>query len=118
MPYRFLPENFENDYRSVWVDVPQSLYDGRKVHGLYHEYLDELEHAERSGFDGLCVNEHHQNAYGLMPSPNLMAAALSRRTSTALPPSSRIRMPAMEASGWAEATAPLVPMTAGRYAWR
>src|SRR5574342_556722 len=81
MPYRFLPENFENDYRSVWVDVPQSLYDGRKVHDLYNEYLDELEHAERSGFDGLCVNEHHQNAYGLMPSPNLMAAALSRRTS-------------------------------------
>jgi hypothetical protein len=83
MPYRFLPENFENDYRSVWVDVPQSLYDGRKVHGLYNEYLDELEHAERSGFDGLCVNEHHQNAYGLMPSPNLMAAALTRRTSKA-----------------------------------
>ena len=83
MPYRFLPENFENDYRSVWVDVPQSLYDGRKVQGLYNEYLDELEHAERCGFDGLCVNEHHQNAYGLMPSPNLMAAALSRRTSKA-----------------------------------
>ena len=83
MPYRFLPENFENDYRSVWVDVPQSLYDGRKVQGLYNEYLDEMEHAERSGFDGLCVNEHHQNAYGLMPSPNLMAAALTRRTSKA-----------------------------------
>ena len=42
MPYRFLSEDFENDYRSVWVDVPQSLYDGRKVHGLYNEYLDEL----------------------------------------------------------------------------
>ncbi|MGH8011346.1 MAG: LLM class flavin-dependent oxidoreductase, partial [Candidatus Binataceae bacterium] len=25
-------------------------------------------------------NEHHQNAYGMMPSPNLMAAALTRRT--------------------------------------
>jgi alkanesulfonate monooxygenase SsuD/methylene tetrahydromethanopterin reductase-like flavin-dependent oxidoreductase (luciferase family) len=83
MPYRFLPENFENDYRSVWVDVPRSLYDGRKANGLYNEFLDELEHAEQCGFDGLCVNEHHQNAYGLMPSPNLMAAALSRRTSRA-----------------------------------
>jgi alkanesulfonate monooxygenase SsuD/methylene tetrahydromethanopterin reductase-like flavin-dependent oxidoreductase (luciferase family) len=31
----------------------------------------------------LCVNEHHANAYGLMPSPNLMAAALTRRTSRA-----------------------------------
>src|SRR5262245_13351658 len=83
MPYRFLPENFERDYRSVWVDVPQSLYDAGRAHGLYNEFLDELEHAEQCGFDGLCVNEHHQNAYGLMPSPNIMAAALTRRTSTA-----------------------------------
>jgi hypothetical protein len=27
------------------------------------------------------VNEHHANAYGLMPSPTLMVAALARRTS-------------------------------------
>src|SRR5690606_37525876 len=32
------------------------------------------------GFDGICVNEHHQNAYGMMPSPNIMAATLARRT--------------------------------------
>lgn len=83
MPYRFLPDDFEHAYRSVWVDVPHSLYDPVKTHGLYNEYLDELEFAERMGFDGLCVNEHHNNAYGLMPSPNLMAAALTRRTSRA-----------------------------------
>src|SRR5439155_8715544 len=83
MPYRFLPEDFEQRYRSVWVDVPHSLYDPEKTSELYHEYLDELEFAERSGFDGLCVNEHHNNAYGLMPSPNLMAATLTRRTSRA-----------------------------------
>ena len=34
--------------------------------------------------------------------------------STALPPASSIRIPAMEASGWAEATTPRVPMTVGR----
>ena len=83
MPYRFLPEDFEARYRSVWVDVPHSLYDPDKASGLYHEYLDELEYAEQAGFDGLCVNEHHNNAYGLMPSPNLMAATLTRRTSRA-----------------------------------
>jgi len=84
MPYRFLPEDFKEKYRSVWVDVPAELYDAEKTHGLYHEFLDELEFAEQCGFDGLCVNEHHQNAYGLMPSPNLMAAALSRRTQRAV----------------------------------
>src|SRR5262245_41575501 len=83
MPYRFLPDDFEQRYRSVWVDPPHHLFDPEKTSGLYHEFLDELEFAEQAGFDGLCVNEHHNNAYGLMPSPNLMAAALTRRTSRA-----------------------------------
>jgi alkanesulfonate monooxygenase SsuD/methylene tetrahydromethanopterin reductase-like flavin-dependent oxidoreductase (luciferase family) len=36
--------------------------------------------AAELGFDGISVNEHHQNAYGLMPSPVVMASALARRT--------------------------------------
>ena len=28
----------------------------------------------------MCVNEHHSNGYGLMPSPNLIASSLARRT--------------------------------------
>ena len=81
MPYRFLPDDFAQKYRSVWVDVPSELFDPAKGHQIYNENLDELEFADSLGFDGICVNEHHQNAYGLMPSPNLMAAALARRTS-------------------------------------
>lgn len=81
MPYRFLPDDFAEKYRSVWVDVPSELFDPVKGHQIYNENLDELEFADSMGFDGICVNEHHQNAYGLMPSPNLMAAALARRTS-------------------------------------
>ena len=42
--------------------------------------MDELEYAADCGFDAVCVNEHHSNGYGLMPSPNLIASALSRRT--------------------------------------
>ena len=83
MPYRFLPDDFEEKHHSVWVDLPNSMYDPQKGRDLYNSYLDQLEYAERLGFDGIGVNEHHQNAYGLMPSPNLMAAALARRTSTA-----------------------------------
>ncbi len=83
MPYRFLPDDFREENRSVWVDVPSKLFDPAKGHQLYNENLDELELADQLGFDGICVNEHHQNAYGLMPSPNLMAAALTRRTQNA-----------------------------------
>ena len=50
---------------------------------LYNDYLDQLEFADRMGFDGLGVNEHHQNAYGMMPSPNMMGAAMARRTRNA-----------------------------------
>ncbi|SVA21214.1 uncharacterized protein METZ01_LOCUS74068, partial [marine metagenome] len=83
MPYRYLPRDFEDKHRSVWVDVPSDLYDSERGHELYNEYLDELEHADSVGFDGICVNEHHNNAYGIMPSPNIPAAALTRRTSDA-----------------------------------
>ena len=83
MPWPHLPDDFREKYRSVWVDIPSSLYDPVKGHALYNIYLDELEYAEQLGFDGIGVNEHHANAYGLMPSPNIMAAALARRTSNA-----------------------------------
>jgi alkanesulfonate monooxygenase SsuD/methylene tetrahydromethanopterin reductase-like flavin-dependent oxidoreductase (luciferase family) len=78
-----MPPDFNQQYRSVWVDVPSKLYDPVDGHRHYNDYLDELEFADQMGFDGICVNEHHQNAYGLMPSPNLMAATLTRRTSNA-----------------------------------
>jgi alkanesulfonate monooxygenase SsuD/methylene tetrahydromethanopterin reductase-like flavin-dependent oxidoreductase (luciferase family) len=83
MPWPHLPDDFREKHRSVWVDIPTTLYDAKRGHQLYHEYLDQLEFAETMGFDALGVNEHHANAYGLMPSPNLMAAALARRTSKA-----------------------------------
>jgi alkanesulfonate monooxygenase SsuD/methylene tetrahydromethanopterin reductase-like flavin-dependent oxidoreductase (luciferase family) len=82
MPYRDLPADFSQRFDSVWVTPPNDeLCDPRKVSQYYNEYLDQLELADRVGFDGLGVNEHHQNAYGMMSSPNLMASALARRTS-------------------------------------
>ena len=82
MPYRDLPSDFEQRYESVWVTPPNAeLCDPARVVEYYKWNLDELELADQLGFDGLGVNEHHQNAYGFMASPNLMAAALARRTS-------------------------------------
>ena len=84
MPYRWLPADFRERYHGVWIDLPNRLYDPERGHQLYNEYLDMLEYAGEVGFDALGVNEHHQNAYGMMPSPNLMAAALTRRTKAML----------------------------------
>ena len=80
MPYRELPADFAEAHRSVWVDIPVELFDPLRAHHMYNDTPDELEFAAASGYDGVCVNEHHQNAYGMMPSPNMMAAALVRRT--------------------------------------
>src|SRR5215467_3447562 len=81
MPWPYLPDDFREKNRSVWVDIPNTLYDPRRGHFVYHEYMNQLEYADTLGFDGIGCNEHHQNGYGLMPSPNLIAAGLARRTS-------------------------------------
>src|SRR5579884_2622653 len=80
MPWPHLPEDFDERYESCWVNLPNSIYDPEKGQEVYNEYLDELVAAEEFGWDGVCVNEHHQNAYGTMPSPNIIAAMLTQRT--------------------------------------
>jgi alkanesulfonate monooxygenase SsuD/methylene tetrahydromethanopterin reductase-like flavin-dependent oxidoreductase (luciferase family) len=79
MPYPRVP----GDYESSALTLPNKHFDPKVGTDLYHRYLDELEYADHLGFDGIAVNEHHQTAYGLMPSPNIMAAALARRTENA-----------------------------------
>lgn len=80
MSWPYLPEDFDQKYESAWVTLPNALYDPVKGHDLYREYINTLAYADELGFDGVCVNEHHQNAYGLMPSPNVIAGALTQRT--------------------------------------
>jgi alkanesulfonate monooxygenase SsuD/methylene tetrahydromethanopterin reductase-like flavin-dependent oxidoreductase (luciferase family) len=80
MPYTELPAGFRDKHPSVWVDIHSSLFDPRRAHHMYNDFMDELEYAADCGFDAICVNEHHSNGYGLMPSPNLIASSLARRT--------------------------------------
>ena len=80
MPYPYLPDDFDENYPSSALTFPNRFFDPEVGVRLYERYLDELEYADQLGFDGIAVNEHHQTAYGLMPSPNLIAAALTQRT--------------------------------------
>lgn len=79
MPWPDLPPDFDEAYDSAWVTLPNSFYDPIKGHALYNRYFDEIERADKLGWDSVIVNEHHQNAYGTMPSPNIMAAVLTQR---------------------------------------
>ena len=83
MPYQDLPSDFEERFHSAWVDLPNENFDPEVTQQYYDDYIDELRYADAQGFDGICVNEHHNNAYGLMPSPNLIASVLANTTSNA-----------------------------------
>src|SRR5215471_6208963 len=81
MPHRELPPDFETRYESVWVTPPWwELADARRVGQYYNWTIEELHYAAQCGFDGVCTNEHHQNAYGFMPSPNIMGSVLAKLT--------------------------------------
>src|SRR6266702_3701525 len=46
----------------------------------YAEHLEAWEAMDHLGYDGVGFNEHHTSPYGLMNSPNLLAAAVAQRT--------------------------------------
>src|SRR2546428_5503771 len=56
------------------------LYDPALGRTVYDEHFRQMELYEECGYDAICINEHHAKPYGLMPSPNLVAAALTQRT--------------------------------------
>jgi len=78
MPYRHADLEAIARNRSAWVTFSNRHYEPHAGAELYHEYLDQMELADRLGFDGVCLNEHHQTAYGLMPNPGVLAGALAR----------------------------------------
>ncbi len=78
MPYANVDLDAIAKNGSAWVTFSNSHYDPEKGAELYHDYLDQMEFADQLGFDGVCLNEHHQTAYGMMPIPGVLAGALAR----------------------------------------
>ena len=78
MPYSAVDLDAIAKNGSAWVTFSNQNYDPEKGAELYHDYLDQMEFADQLGFDGVCLNEHHQTAYGMMPIPGVLAGALAR----------------------------------------
>ena len=78
MPYGHVDLDAIEKHGTAWVTFSNSHYDPELGAELYHRYLDEMEYADELGFDGVCLNEHHQTAYGMMPIPGVLAGALAR----------------------------------------
>ena len=80
MPYPYLTDEHRGSGDSSWITLSNQNFDPRRGHELYQRYLNELVLYDQVGFDGVCVNEHHQTAYGLMPAPDVVAAVLVPQT--------------------------------------
>ena len=72
------------DHLKVGAELPWPLprrhFEPRVAVDTYAEHLAAWEALDRLGYDGVGFNEHHTSPYGLMNSPNLMAASAAQRT--------------------------------------
>ena len=59
--------------------LPRKYFRSELAVRNYAEHLDAWALMEELGFEGIGFNEHHTSPYGLMTSPNIMAAAASQR---------------------------------------
>ena len=59
--------------------LPKEHFDPSLAVSNYEEHLEAWSLMDDLGFDGVGFNEHHTSPYGLMTSPNVMAAAASQR---------------------------------------
>ena len=60
--------------------LPNKYFKPEVAARTYAEHLEAWEELDRLGYDGVGFNEHHCSPYGLMNSPNLLAAAAAQRT--------------------------------------
>ena len=107
MPYPYLPDDFRQTHRSVWVDIDSRLYDPVKGHTVYNDYLDLLEFAAEQGFD-----RHHPRHRLALARRRLAAAhlALSQRGPQLAAPA-RLRLAA--AASALHALSPLAVLARG-----
>ena len=82
--FDLLPYGENLDHLKVDNELPYPLqrehFDATIAVRTYAEHLDAWEEIDRLGYDGIGFNEHHSSPYGLMNSPNLMAASIAQRT--------------------------------------
>jgi alkanesulfonate monooxygenase SsuD/methylene tetrahydromethanopterin reductase-like flavin-dependent oxidoreductase (luciferase family) len=81
--YRDVPDN-RDPYSATWVVPPSAeLFDAEKGHEAYRHHLRMVKLADELGFDGICINEHHNTVYSMTPATSLMGAAIATATSRA-----------------------------------
>jgi alkanesulfonate monooxygenase SsuD/methylene tetrahydromethanopterin reductase-like flavin-dependent oxidoreductase (luciferase family) len=80
--FHLMPWTNITEYGKDWP-VANKYFVPEQGTDFYRSYIDAMAYAEDCGFDLVGCNEHHFSPYGLMANPNLIAAALTQRTTRA-----------------------------------
>ncbi|WP_433293702.1 LLM class flavin-dependent oxidoreductase [Pseudonocardia sp. CA-142604] len=80
VPYAEHVEHLKQDDGELPWPLAKRYFDPAVAVRTYAEHLDAWEELDRLGYDGVGFNEHHTSPYGLMNSPNLLAASAAQRT--------------------------------------
>ena len=81
-PYRGLSED-EVLRQGAFFGMPNSRFDRALASDDFNYYLDQAQHAEAVGFDGVALNEHHGTPFCMGAVVNMEAAILARITERA-----------------------------------
>jgi alkanesulfonate monooxygenase SsuD/methylene tetrahydromethanopterin reductase-like flavin-dependent oxidoreductase (luciferase family) len=79
LPYAEHLDHLRDGKELPWP-LPKRHFKPEVAVRTYAEHLTAWEALDRIGYDGVGFNEHHTSPYGLMNSPNLLAASAAQRT--------------------------------------
>jgi alkanesulfonate monooxygenase SsuD/methylene tetrahydromethanopterin reductase-like flavin-dependent oxidoreductase (luciferase family) len=80
LPYGENLEHLKNGATELPWPLSRRFFKPEVAVRTYAEHLDAWEELDKLGYDGVGFNEHHTSPYGLMNSPNLLAASAAQRT--------------------------------------
>jgi alkanesulfonate monooxygenase SsuD/methylene tetrahydromethanopterin reductase-like flavin-dependent oxidoreductase (luciferase family) len=80
-PHRYV--NNDEIIKNGFFGLPNTMFERETAARFLNEYLDERVMAEELGFDGLMLNEHHDNAFCMGSVMNVEASILARITKKA-----------------------------------
>ena len=80
MGYTAYSQETAASYGYTNLMFPNENFNPERASQLYSMYFEELQYCTESGFDGVMINEHHNNPLCMMPSVNVIGAVLSKLT--------------------------------------
>ena len=79
-PYTGYDPKIQDQYPSLRLTLPNSLFDPQLASDLYNQYHELYEAADQRGFDGIMINEHHTAPFCMQASITITGAVLAKIT--------------------------------------